>query len=521
MRPIFIIISIFCFTAFFAQASTFLPANHYKQENVRKVYFDIATAVLGDKLGSLPNIKVVTEKRSVASYLEEDQLITIDETAYDICTSFGKDSLNALAVIIGHEFAHYYRNHKRTRHYSCVHFHKEEDLKDKIKLEKDADFYGLFSTYLAKYNTLNISSILLEKIYAEYKLKDEDLESYPSLNIRQTINSHVEEKVQELIRLYETANYLVVIGEYIPASYCYQTILNEYESVEILNNQATSIILEEIKKINNNNSSLIYPLELDLNSRLYKHIPYGTAGPVSIKLFEAINILQKALQYNPEHAATHLNLACAYSLQGLTANASAQLQKAQQYGSSISWKERSMILETIILAQSDEASASKIFKSLAQQSSNTYTKEVANFNAKYLEGYRPKTQEYSRIQVSDQIEKTPLKVTQLNRKITISNQQRSLYSLKWKTKGKSSFSCLENDVNNNVIYLHKTTDASNRTNKGIKVGSSAKDILKSYSKEKRTTIAHKEGYFLVFPSNGLVFRIDKEDKVKEWAIYSL
>ncbi len=518
MRYIFIGCISFLITTF-VQARDFLPASHYKQATVQKVYFDIAKAVLGSNLSSLPSIQIITKKKKVAAYIEEDRLITIDEAAYDICTSFNKDSLNALAVIIGHEFAHYYNKHK---HYNCFKFPKKEDLRDKIEQEREADFYGLFSTYLAKYNTFNISSMLLEKIYAGYKLK-EDLDGYPSLNIRQTINSSVEEKVQELICLYETANYLMAIGEYIPASHCYQNILNEYENVEILNNQAVSIILEEIKRVNYHKSSLIYPLELDLNSRLYKHIPYGTGETPTIlseKLFEAINILEIALKYNPEHPTTHLNLACAYSLQGLTANAKTQLQKVRRFTTSMAWKERSRILEAIIIAQSDKVEGIKAFKLLAEQASNTYTKEVASFNAKYLEGYRPNAQEITTIHVTDQIENTPIKVTRFNGEINISNQKRELYNLKWETKGKSSFSCLESLTNNDVIFLHKTTDLNNRTKKKIKIGSTAKEVQNSYLPEKPNTIAHKDGYFLVFPSNGLIFRIDKHDKVEEWAIYS-
>lgn len=37
--------------------------------------------------------------------------IGLEEKAYDICISFGADSLNALAALLGHELVHYFEKH--------------------------------------------------------------------------------------------------------------------------------------------------------------------------------------------------------------------------------------------------------------------------------------------------------------------------------------------------------------------------------------------------------------------------
>ena len=52
------------------------------------------------------------KNRIIARYQPSGQpLVQLDEEAYDLCTSLGADSLNALAALLGHELAHHYRNH--------------------------------------------------------------------------------------------------------------------------------------------------------------------------------------------------------------------------------------------------------------------------------------------------------------------------------------------------------------------------------------------------------------------------
>ncbi|MFA5299254.1 MAG: M48 family metalloprotease, partial [Lutibacter sp.] len=134
--------------------------------------------------------------------------INIDRHLYDICSNFGKDSLNALSTIISHELAHYYNDHTfcsdyafaiRNTNKSLVPILKSTTLNENISKETEADQKGLFYAAAAGYSPFNLQAILLDKIYAYYHLSDV-LPGYPTKQQRKGIAYSAQEKAK---RLYE------------------------------------------------------------------------------------------------------------------------------------------------------------------------------------------------------------------------------------------------------------------------------------------------------------------------------
>ena len=97
----------------------------------------------------------------IASFNPDKIQVVLDEKAYDICVSFGKDSLNALAALLAHELIHYYEKHDWSRHFAMNNENLEtarqlERMGDGLKQETEADNLGGFMAFSVGYNTYGI-----------------------------------------------------------------------------------------------------------------------------------------------------------------------------------------------------------------------------------------------------------------------------------------------------------------------------------------------------------------------------
>src|SRR5690349_3723993 len=88
----------------------------WKYTVANKVFGELLRA-RGDFRMQAPTLVMNKRERYVA-WMDPDQVqIGLEEKAYDICATFGKDSLNALAALLAHELTHYYEKHDWSRHF--------------------------------------------------------------------------------------------------------------------------------------------------------------------------------------------------------------------------------------------------------------------------------------------------------------------------------------------------------------------------------------------------------------------
>ena len=85
----------------------------------------------------------------VAWMNSKKEQVGLEEKAYDLCATFGADSLNALAALLAHELTHYYEKHDWTRHFSRANANTEAGaqlakLEEGLKLEVQSDYLGGF-----------------------------------------------------------------------------------------------------------------------------------------------------------------------------------------------------------------------------------------------------------------------------------------------------------------------------------------------------------------------------------------
>ena len=298
-----------------------LPASPpYKEETARKV-FDQLVRTRGEL--PAPEFRFVDRPSEVASF--QGRTVYLGVKAYDVCTSFGADSLNALAILLAHELVHFYAGHtwedEFTRDFAGVEL--PGDVKDRwLADEVQADLWGGLLAYSAGYDVRTVAPEFFPALYRSFQRSD-TLAGYQSLSERVVLARQTGEKVRHLIHLFETANYLVAIGLYEDALAYYQIILDEgYRGRELYNNIGVYHVQAALSYFRKSEMPYGLPVELDAESR----IGFGTRGggvqsPREQReqhLEEALRHFQLARKMDPGYTTALLNEACAHALLGVS-----------------------------------------------------------------------------------------------------------------------------------------------------------------------------------------------------------
>jgi len=194
----------------------------------------------------------------------------------ELMRSFGKDSCNALAFVLGHEMAHIML--KQTDYIESLGSgYADKTLKKHLKVIKDslysnvferqADEHASFYAHIAGYSTAHIGSAVLDAIYNEFNLPP-DLKGYPNLEERKLIALTAGKRMQVLNKIYDAANLAVVSGKYIMAKRLFEILISEgFESKDIFNNCGVALTMMAIES-DSTLQKYILPLFLDTESAL-------------------------------------------------------------------------------------------------------------------------------------------------------------------------------------------------------------------------------------------------------------
>jgi len=306
----------------FAEAKDNISTSHI--ENISQQVLDKLFKVNHNKRFGFTSPKVVVrnEKKAVAAFYPMKNEIILEVPAYEICRTFGIDSLSALAFILGHELAHSYQmeiiENKQQTNYMAHHKHYEGSR----RLEKVADVGGAFNAYLAGFKTMGIISPLMAKLYDTYNLNDE-IDNYPPRKERMNTADEVSSIVKRLVSIYESAAYLTSIGEYGFAAASYEHILEFYQGREIYNNLGVCYAMNAMLFPAQDIDLYLFPFELDQDSRIKK--PKFDRGGKSISdlekrvrskyLKKALANLQEVASLDQTYFIADINIMCVKILQ--------------------------------------------------------------------------------------------------------------------------------------------------------------------------------------------------------------
>jgi hypothetical protein len=249
--------------------------------------------------------------------------ICLDEKLYDLCMQTGNDSLNALAVILSHELAHYYNDHSWCSDFAFA-------VKDKIKIpkadkivhEREADNFGLYHACIAGYKPFGMYDKLIDKVYLAYNLTN-DNPNYPTKNERKLISKAAQQAMQLLYAKYLKGLKALKTEAFDTAIVCFNEVNQFFPSRENYNNLGVAKALKALhykplEKIEFDNKNFYYPIQLDSTSRLKTNNDRGgheiNEAEIQALLQAAKKDFEKALTLQPDYMQAYINLACVYDL---------------------------------------------------------------------------------------------------------------------------------------------------------------------------------------------------------------
>ena len=270
-----------------------------------------------------------------AKYISDGQpKIEIDEAFYKICQTFGKDSLNALAIVLSHELTHHFNDHTFCRDYGfanlntvkpnlkkTIGFASSNARKDK---ETEADIKGFFFAAAAGFKPHSLQEKLITKIYKAYNLENIQ-ENYPSLQERIELAKSADKKAGELYNDFKNGLVALENKQYDEAIICFERANGEIHFRENLNNIGVSKALKafDLKESNEieraSPERFLYPIEIENKSRLNKEITRSlddNSEVIEKLLKDAQKDFQEAIRLDPSFTKGYINLACVLDLLG-------------------------------------------------------------------------------------------------------------------------------------------------------------------------------------------------------------
>lgn len=330
---------------------TFGQTNTNTHNQVQFV-FDRLISVYGSAKTEPKFIIVKKEKVPIppAKYVTEGQpTIKIDEAFYKICQTFGKDSLNALAIVLSHELTHHFNDHTFCRDYGFANLNAvNPNLKKTIgsassnarkDKETEADIKGFFFAAAAGFEPHGLQEKLITKIYKVYNLTDIQ-ENYPSLQERIDLAQSADKKASELYSDFKNGLVALENKQYDEAIKCFESANRKIPFRENLNNIGVAKVLKalELKVVSKGEDDMPmrfqYPLEVDNTSRLNQERTRTSTDKVEMYnlLVDAQKDFEKAIALDPLYHKSRINLACVYDLLGKHLSAIAEITEKLPQG---------------------------------------------------------------------------------------------------------------------------------------------------------------------------------------------
>lgn len=260
--------------------------------------------------------------------------IQVDASLVSIFRVFGKDSLNALAVVLSHELAHYYSDHTFCSDYAFAVKDQSKSLSDvlkslskqeKIIKETEADQKGFFYAAAAGFSPFGVQSQVLDQIYSAYGMSDTTTD-YPSKQERISIALTAEDKAKSLYSTFQSGLKWMDEKDYEKAIEAFEEANSYIPFRENYNNMGVARALKALDLKDPDYAEkefperFLYPLEIDNQSRLMKELVRGTdydkEEQIELLLKSAKGNFEEAIRLDPGYTKSYINLACVFDLLG-------------------------------------------------------------------------------------------------------------------------------------------------------------------------------------------------------------
>lgn len=351
-------ICLFCLSQFTA------ALNVTDDENkVKEIFNKIVLAYSSPK--SAPELIFSNKEMSTPAiyYAKPDARIVVDLKFFEICKSFNDYAEDAMAIVLSHELAHYYRDHTFCSDFAFAMRNENKALSiklkslsksEKIAIETEADHSGLFHATIAGYNPFSIYEELLNKIYTSYNIAS-NIEGYPTKAERIAIHSKAQQKIAQLYIVFQQGITAGKNGKYDQAIEKFETLNRHFPSRENYNNIGVYNTLKALSLYPISREAYLkperfsYPLQIEKESRLVlenqtRSNSIETQNIIKTSLLNAQRAFEKSIALDPKYYNSYINLACVYDLLD---NPEAALGKIKELPENIQKQKRSKKIKAI------------------------------------------------------------------------------------------------------------------------------------------------------------------------------
>ena len=307
-----------------------LEASSQQYSKPPKFAVDVFNSIfnaMNDNRTERPTLKLSNDSREIATRVPKDgegeSVVIIGKGLIDIARSFGPDSCNALAHVLGHEIAHVFKHQNDLKMvgsgYASEELRREiRELNDSMSFnvfERQADEYAVFYCHISGYHTVEIGAAVLDSIYQKFHLSDRKLKKYPPLVERKEIVKNSEMKMKALCMMYDDGLLALANGNIACAKGLFKEILDrQFSSREIYNNYGLCFLLEVINQIDTLSYPYRFPVQLDFQTNLNLTSERGLGEDERDKLLRAVENFTKATSATDDYYIGHLNKAISYFL---------------------------------------------------------------------------------------------------------------------------------------------------------------------------------------------------------------
>lgn len=535
------------FSAYVGWAKPNAAKKEYKLKVSKAVYDRIAqTAKDSRKQPTFNFIYNYAKPYYNAYYDPSNNTINLGEGIYDLCAGFGEDSLNALAMVLGHELAHFYKDHGWGMAFGTA----NEDLEVaskiyKLKLtserktecEAQADYYGGLFAYMAGYKSLDVGPKFFKELYTAAALPAVT-NGYPTLQERMKIGANSKKKLEKLIAVFEAANLLNATDDFERAASCYDHIISVFPSREVYNNAGVSLAREALKLFDVEKIKFAYPFTMDLDTRMDNAGQKGLGEDRDEKmkrlLTEAKDMFNTAITMDPEYAPAYVNLTMVNDLLGDHELAAGMGSKAitmsQAYGLQVLLA-NAYIAKGIALANSGKNNEAKDAFNKAKEG-NKLMAEL-NLNAITTPGFfarlfgQPKKSEEKISSMEETIAETEPglmdAILEGAEEMEIKRQSDKRPAIRIYSRHEESYTAIKvktysypKGLDNFIVT---TPFYKGKSGRGITIGAKAAQVKEQYGSPTRT-VAGAQKTFYIYEKAKIIFLIDGSDKVDSWVIYA-
>lgn len=527
---------------FFTLAANALTIEE-KAKIVENVYKKVYAAM--GQAQDRPKFLFDSKQASKIAYMMKDKdgkpIIGFEEKAFDVCEKFGTKRDEAIAYLLGHEISHHHLGHhwgsEFSSAYSVNNLIAELKTIDKAEIKKfetQADERGGIYCYLAGYNVQGISEDLLRNLYIAYNITNSP--KYPTLEERIQLAKERDSIVSTYIKVFETANYAMLLNEYEIAIDGYEYVIGKgFHSREVYNNLGVLYFLKAVELSDKDDIKYIYPVEIDMESRLKDRGIKGFTDEVKDLFGKAQEKFEQATKFDNSYSTGYLNVACVHSILKQYEEAEFYISKAIKMAkieNKTNSIDNALLVRSIIQHQQQEGDKVEMKKTMDEliKKGNLYAK----YNQLIFDGKSAKDIPFSNVPVSwIENELTANTATSTVSKEMMDNIRSYEGEFEVDIREEIKFTRFEsiicgtkeasviysvNDKNNSTYVFHAAkSNYIGSSTKGMKIGSTKNQLIEAYGNPS-IVMNSRQGSILLYPKHKLIFVLDEGECISTWVI---